>query len=290
MVSQRKDLILVVEDDLYVSDMLCAYLSAKRYRLATTPFGDRVLPLCQTEHPSLVLLDIKLPDIDGYEVCRRLRSNLATSTLPILFLTQRQLREDRLNGLRVEANDYITKPFDMEELHLRVRNAIREAKHRAGIGQTSGLPEGPLVTAQLKALLYKRNWAILSIRVENFHRFASSYGHLEGKFVRYVGQLIRRAADRAGSFEDFVGRVGPLHFVVLTTPPLLARLREQIEKTFDRAMNPAPEKGDTKPVTAYLKLSFGTVTEHGGPFGDVRSLSLAISHSHAERTIPACWS
>jgi PleD family two-component response regulator len=242
-----------------------------------------VLPLCQAEPPSLVLLDIKLPDIDGYEVCRRLRRNLGTSTLPILFLTQKRLREDRLNGLRVEANDFISKPFDMEELHLRVRNAIIEARYRAGIGQTSGLPEGQLVTEQLKALLYKPDWAILSIRVENFHRFASSYGHLEDKFVRFVGQLIRRTADRAGSFEDFVARVGPLHFVVLTTPPRLVLLRERIQKAFDWTMNPTLAKGNAKPVTAYLELSLGTITDRDGPFGDVRSLSLLISHSHAER-------
>jgi CheY-like chemotaxis protein len=274
-------LILIVEDDPYISQMLCTYLSTKRYRLVTTPMGQEVLSICQAESPSLILLDINLPDIDGYEVCRRLRDNLATSTLPILFLTQKKLQEDRLAGLQVGANDYITKPFDMEELYLRVRNAIRQAKHRAAIGHTSHLPEGPLVSEQLKALLYKTDWAILSIRVENFARFAGTYGHLEGKFVQFVGQLVRRATDEMANFDDFVGRVATVHFIVITTPARINRLRARIQDTFSHAMDPQGSSGSPKPVTAQLGLSFGLVTDRDGPYGDIRSLSMAISDAHA---------
>jgi DNA-binding response OmpR family regulator len=277
-----KDLILIVEDDPYISQMLCTYLGTKRYRLATTPMGEEVIPICEAEHPSLVLLDINLPDIDGYEVCRRLRDNLATSTMPILFLTQNKLPKERLAGLQVGANDYITKPFDMEELYLRVRNAIRQAKHRAAIGCTSRLPEGPLVSEQLKTLLYRSDWAILSVRVEDFAQFADSYAHLEAKFVQFMGQLIRQATDEVGNFEDFVGRVGTVDFLVITTPGHVERLRERIQNAFSNAMDPPNTKGTTKPVTAQLSLSFGLVTDTDGPYGDIRSLSMAISHARVE--------
>jgi CheY-like chemotaxis protein len=243
--------------------------------------GQEVLSICQEEQPDLVLLDINLPDIDGYEVCRRLRNNLATSTLPVLFLTQKKLREDRLAGLQVGANDYITKPFDMQELYLRVRNTIHRAKHRAGIGHTSHLPEGPLVSEQLKTLLYKTDWVILSIRVENFDRFAEAYGHLADKFVQFVGQLVRQAADEAGNFEDFVGRVATVHYIVITTPGRVERLRARLEDIFARTMDPPNSSGSTKPVTAQLELNFGLVTDADGPYGDVRSLSMAITHAHA---------
>jgi DNA-binding response OmpR family regulator len=275
-----KDLILIVEDDPYIAQMLSTYLSTKRYRLVTTAMGEEVLPICRAKKPSLVLLDINLPDIDGYEVCRILRGNLATSTLPVLFLTQKKLQEDRLAGLQVGANDYITKPFDMEELYLRVRNAIREAKHRAGIGHVSNLPEGPLVAEQLKTLLYRSDWAILSIRVEHFDRFVEQYDHLRDKFVQFVGQLVRKAADDVGNFEDFVGRVGTVELIVITTPALVDRLRTCIRDRFVRAMDPPGSGPSAKPVTAQLELSFGLVTDADGPYGDVRSLSMAISHAH----------
>jgi CheY-like chemotaxis protein len=276
---QDQSLILIVEDDQDLSEMLCTYLRTKRYRLAATAMGGDVLDLCQAEHPNLVLLDINLPDIDGYEVCRRLRSNLATSTLPILFLTQKREQADRLVGLQVGADDYITKPFDVEELHLRVRNALRKSTYRAGIGQVSRLPEGPLIAEQLKKLLYKSEWAVLSIRVEDFWRFASAYRHLEDKFIHYVGQLVRQAVDEVGNFEDFVGRVGTVDYVVMTTPHRISRLEATIRQKFDRAMNPPSVRTGTKPVTAYLSLSFGVVTDRDGPFGDIRSLSVAISRS-----------
>jgi DNA-binding response OmpR family regulator len=274
-----KDLILIVEDDPYISQMLCTYLSTKRYRLTTTALGKDVLAICQDERPSLVLLDINLPDIDGYEVCRRLRGNLATSTLPILFLTQRKLQEERIAGLQVGANDYITKPFDMEELYLRVRNALARAKHRAGIGHTSHLPEGPLVSEQLKTLLYKEDWAILSIRVQEFDQFVASYAHLGDKFVQFTGQLIRQAADEVGNFDDFLGRVGTVDYVLITTPARIDRLCARIQELFARAMDPPNSK--SKPITAHLSLSFGVVTDTDGPYGDIRSLSVAISHARA---------
>jgi CheY-like chemotaxis protein len=279
---QERDLILIVEDDPDVSQMLCTYLRTKRYRLATTPMGGDVLDLCRAERPDLILLDINLPDMDGYQVCRLLRDNLATSTLPILFLTQKRQREERLEGLHVGGDDYITKPFDVEELHLRMRNALRRSKHRAGIGQVSTLPEGPLVAEQLKGLLYASGWALLSIRVENFDRFTNAYGHLKDKFIRYVGQLVRQAVDEVGNFEDFVGRVGTVDYVVITTPHRIPRLQERIAAKFERAMNPPRRNAGTRPVTAYLSLSFGTVTDQDGPFGDIRSLSVAISRSRTE--------
>jgi DNA-binding response OmpR family regulator len=272
-------LILIVEDDPDVSEMLCTYLRTKRYRLATTSMGSDVLMMCQVERPSLVLLDINLPDIDGYEVCRLLRDNLATSTLPILFLTQKNQRPERLMGLGSGADDYITKPFDMEELHLRMRNALRRSKHRAGMGQVSKLPEGPLVSEQLRKLLYGSDWAILSVRVENLQRVTDVYRHLKDKFIYYVGQLVSQAVREAGNFEDFVGHVGTVDYVVITTPHRVPRLRRQIAQKFARAMNPQGSGAGARPVTAYLGLSFGVVTDQDGPFGDIRSLSVAISRS-----------
>jgi hypothetical protein len=136
------------------------------------------------------------------------------------------------------------------------------------------------VAEQLKALLYKKDWAILSIRVENFEWFVELYGHLESKFVQFVGQLVRQAADDVGNFEDFVGRVATVHFVVITTPARVDRLRARVQETFSRAMD--PPGSSSKPVTAQLGLSFGLITDEDGPFGDVRSLSMAISHAHAQ--------
>lgn len=276
---KEKSLILIVEDDQNVAEMLCTFLRTKQYRLMTTPLGEEVVDLCKQHDPDLVLLDINLPDIDGYEVCRRLRETLVTSGIPIIFLTQKNLRQDRLQGLGLGGDDYITKPFDMQELYLRMQSVLRRSKYRAGFDRVSGLPSGPLVEERLKLLLGRQDWAILLVEVSNFENFTRQYGHMKDQFAGYVGQLIEQAVDEAGNFEDFVGRVGTVDFVVITTPPRVPRLRERIERKFTQAMNPSRGDGGKRPVTADLRLSFGLVLDRDGPFGDVRSLSEAIMQS-----------
>ncbi len=102
--------------------------------------------------PDLTILDIRLPDIDGYEVARRLRSNRRTEDIPIIFLTEKRNRVDRLQGLEIGADDYITKPFDIQELRLRVRNALRRSSHGALNNPVTNLPEGGLVDERLREL------------------------------------------------------------------------------------------------------------------------------------------
>jgi PleD family two-component response regulator len=262
--------------------MLCTYLRTKQYRMATTPMGEDVLDICRQDRPSLVLLDINLPGMDGYEVCRRLRDNLATSNLPVIFLTREKSRESRLAGFQSGGSDYITKPFDMEELYLRVSNAIRLSKYREGMDNVSGLPSGPLVEEQLKTLLHRDDWAVLLVSVEGFGHFERAYGHLKDKFAAYVAQLVQQAVNQVGNFEDFVGRVNTVQYIAITTPPRIPRLRQRIERVFAKVMNPPVKQNGNKPVTAYLSLSFGVTTDRDGPYGDVRSLAEAIARSREQ--------
>jgi CheY-like chemotaxis protein len=276
---KERDLVLIVEDDQNVSEMLRIFLRTKQYRLVMTSLGEEVLGICKRQRPDLILLDINLPDIDGYQVCQRLRDNLSTSNIPIIFLTQRNQREDKITGFSTGGDDYITKPFDMEELHLRMSNALHRAKYRSSIDQASGLPSGPLVETRLKTLLYRDDWTIVLIVVENFDRFTSRYKHLKNKFANYVGQLVYQTVTEVGNFEDFVGRVGTVEFIIVTTPPRITRLKERIEHKFVQVMNPSRAEGQKKPITAELHLSFGIVHAQDGPYGDVRSLGEAITQS-----------
>jgi GGDEF domain-containing protein len=167
----------------------------------------------------------------------------------------------------------------MEELYLRIRNAVRQARYRAGIDHVSGLPGGPLVEAQLKTLLQRTDWAVLLVSVEGFERFERAYGHLVAKFVEYVAQLVRGVVDRAGDFGDFCGRVDVVQYVIVTTPFRVADLRTQLGLAFSRAMHPPVEEDGGQPITAHLSLSFGVITDRDGPFGDVRSLAHAVTRS-----------
>src|SRR5512144_2164069 len=138
--AEPKQSILIVEDDLDVADMLNAYFRVQGYEVFTVNFGEDGVRACQTTPPDLAILDIRLPDIDGYEVARRLRENRRTQSIPIIFLTEKRDRADRLQGLEIGADDYIPKPFDVQELRLRVRNCIRRAEQDTLTHPVSGLP------------------------------------------------------------------------------------------------------------------------------------------------------
>src|SRR5262245_61778176 len=125
-----KSRILIVEDDLDLSEMLNAYFRVQNYDVLTAAWGADALRISQEELVDLIVLDIRLPDIDGYEICRQLRAQRQTHDTPIIFLTEKRDRVDKLQGLELGVVDYITKPFDIQELRLRVRNAIQRASRQ----------------------------------------------------------------------------------------------------------------------------------------------------------------
>jgi DNA-binding response OmpR family regulator len=147
-VAEVKQTILIVEDDLDVADMLNAYFRVQGYEILAANWGEEAVKLCQKKIPDLVILDIRLPDIDGYEVARRLRNDRHSREIPIIFLTDKRNRQDRLQGLELGADDYVTKPFDIQELRLRVRNALRRSSQGTLTNPVTNLAEGVLMAGR----------------------------------------------------------------------------------------------------------------------------------------------
>ncbi len=117
--------ILVVEDELETEEMLCTYFEFCGYEVLSTAWGKDVLEICRESHPDLIILDVQLPDIDGYEVYQELSETQQTSHIPVIFLTKVVDDDLKATSRETRALDYITKPFDLEELERRVRDALR---------------------------------------------------------------------------------------------------------------------------------------------------------------------
>ena len=117
--------LLIVEDDADTSEMLDTFFQAEGYDTWVVAWGEEAVRTCQQDPPDAVILDVRLPDIDGFKVCQRLRDSFLTAHIPIVFLTEKNRLVDKITGLQVGGIDYITKPFDVRELKLRVRNALR---------------------------------------------------------------------------------------------------------------------------------------------------------------------
>ncbi len=229
---QEHATILIVEDDLDIADMLNAYFRVQGYDVLTVNWGEDGVRACQANLPDLVILDIRLPDIDGFEVAIRLRSNRRTREVPIIFLTEKRDRRDRLKGLELKADDYITKPFDIQELRLRVRNVLR--RHRQGTltNPVTGLPEGELVDEQLGQCLKTTDWSLLVISLENIDNFREVYGFVASDdLLRAVALMLQDAIHgQVGGEDDFLGHLTSTDFVVATQPERLNPLREKIHK------------------------------------------------------------
>ena len=117
--------ILVVEDELETEEMLRTYFEFCGYEVLSTAWGKDVLEICRESHPDLIILDVQLPDIDGYDVYQELCRTQQTSHIPVIFLTKVVDDDLRATSREMGALDYISKPFDLEELERRVRNALR---------------------------------------------------------------------------------------------------------------------------------------------------------------------
>lgn len=203
-VSEVRPVILVVEDDLDVAEMLNAYFRVQGYEVVTANLGEDAVHSCSSTLPDLVILDIRLPDIDGYEVAQRLRTSRRTKEIPIIFLTEKRNRADRLQGLELGADDYITKPFDVQELRLRVRNALQRSSQGTLTNPVTGLPEGPLVDERLEACLARDGWALLLVSLENLEGFRESYGFVASDDVlRAIHLMIRNAIRELGGAKRF---------------------------------------------------------------------------------------
>ncbi len=226
--------ILLIEDDPDMSEMLNQYLTNLGYSVSIANWGGDGVRLSQQDNPDLVLLDIRLPDIDGFEVYRQLRTRRNTHTLPVIFLTERDQRSDRLQGLAMGATDYITKPFDIQELGLRIRNTLDAVSWQTQRNAITGLPEGEFVTRQMASLLNVPDRAMLRVQAFGLDDFAERFGFVAADDVlRAISLTIERIVDQHGTHQDIVGHLDPHTLVVLTRQQSLEKVRQQIHTSLE---------------------------------------------------------
>jgi two-component system response regulator RpaA len=120
--------ILVVDDDLAINELIKVNLELCGYKVIQAFDGIKGFALCKQENPSLVILDVMMPDVDGFTVAQRIRKNDVTKDIPILMLTALSQLNDKVNGFNIGVDDYLVKPFEMEELQVRVRALLKRTR------------------------------------------------------------------------------------------------------------------------------------------------------------------
>jgi diguanylate cyclase (GGDEF)-like protein len=282
-----KSRLLVVEDDIDIGNMLKIYFSGMDFDVDVALRGSDALEKTRQVLPHLIVLDIMLPDIDGYEVCRNLRTNMRTSHIPVIFLTQKDERSDKLQGLELGADDYITKPFDIEELKLRVQGAIRRAERESLTDPRSGLPAGRLIEEQLRRIIRVKDWTLIDARVNHFDAFKDVYGFVAGDDVlRFTAMLIGEVVDEFGTTSDFIGHAGGDNFIIITTTGRAAAIRNRIRERFDHEVQThynfmdrqqgfmqVPVADGTTSQAPFMTISIGMVSPNEHSFADIREIT-----------------
>lgn len=277
-----KGRILVVEDDFDISNMLRIYFRSQDYDVSIASRGEDGLELCRQQLPHVIVLDIMLPDIDGYEVCRRLRSNLRTSHVPIIFLTQKDERSDKIAGLELGADDYITKPFDIEELRLRVQGSIRRAQATNLSNPTTGLPSSRQIEEQLRNLMRRDDWSLLYVGINHIDPFRDKEGFLAAdEVLRDLAQMLGETVDEFGTPNDFIGHRGGEDFVVITTSEHGPIIRDRIIARFNAGVGTHYNFLDRENQYimvdgnqyALMSLAVGLISPEDGPFSDIREIT-----------------
>ena len=276
IVADKKSKILIIEDDLDVAEMLNAYFGVQGYDVVMANWGEDGVRAGVEEHPDLVILDIRLPDIDGYEVAKQLRGDRRTKEIPIIFLTEKRDRADRLRGLELGADDYITKPFDVQELRLRVRNSLERIDQGSLTNPVSGIPEGPLVDERLRECLQKNDSALFMISLENLEAFRELYGFVASDDVlRAVSLMIHNAMKEIGGVDDFLGHLTATEFILLvsasTIPALSERILSRLEQSLDY-FYPIRDRDESVNWPNRLAIKTVEILSYAGKFESVDEL------------------
>lgn len=267
--------VLIVEDDLALAEMLQAYLSAQGYRVFTAGWGQRGLEMAANHHPDLVILDIHLPDTTGFEICQQLRTDRVTQQIPVLFLTELNERDARMHGLGMGSVDYISKPFDIQELRLRVRNILARAAAFTAENPVTGLPGGEEVWAALERAQHAGN-AGLVVFLGGLDAFRDLYGFVAADDVlRVISLMLSNAARETTDEGAFCGHLDDQTFIILVPSERLGLLEYRIRERAAQSLEyfyPSDNRGPTAHTQDRLRLELGRVTKLDAPADDLRLL------------------
>ena len=265
--------ILVVDDDPDIARFVEVNLRSAGYDVAVAGDGEEALERAGELRPDLVLLDVMMPRIDGFEVAQRLRKNPQTANTSIIMLTAKALSADKVTGLQSGADDYIIKPFDPIELLARVKGTLRRAKEMRNLSPLTGLPGNIRIQEEIERQVREaRPFAVLYCDLDNFKTYNDQKGFVRGdRLIQTTARIIQDAVVEKDGPEGFVGHVGGDDFVAVVRPgDGRRRSPSAICEQFDEAL---VDFYDPEDLRARVRAHRGSQGRHAGHPAWSRSVS-----------------
>ena len=236
MTQQGRERILVVDDDVDIARFVEMNLAMEGFEVIVAHDGASAIELVQTKAPDLVILDLMMPELDGVEVTRRLRSDAMTSALPIIMLTAKGQTVDKVLGLTAGADDYVVKPFDTLELVARVRGTLRRNQEFREVSPLTGLPGNQRILREVgDRIRLGEPFAVCYCDIDGFKAVNDAYGFARGdEFIVALGRKLLAAVAKADP-PAFLGHVGGDDFVVICSQDQVRPLTERAVSEFESA-------------------------------------------------------
>lgn len=264
-----RESILIVEDEDDIARLLEMNLELEGYECRIASRGDDALDLALQHRPDLVLLDLMLPGVDGVEVCRQLRKDPRTAAVGIIMLTARNLPSDRVAGLEAGADDYVDKPFDIDELVARVHTSLRRARQLRATSPLTGLPGNFEIESRLDDKIADgAPFALLHVDLDGFKAYNDCYGFLRGdRAIVQTARVIQASVEEVGGSGSFVGHVGGDDFIVVCDVDRAEDLSRAIVERFDAQVDSLYDPDDRE--RGFIELVDRTGAPHRHAFVSV---------------------
>jgi diguanylate cyclase (GGDEF)-like protein len=270
--------ILVVDDDPDIARFVEVNLRSAGYDVAVAGDGEEALDKASEIRPDLVLLDVMMPRIDGFEVAQRLRRSPQTANTSIIMLTAKALSADKVTGLQSGADDYIIKPFDPIELLARVKGTLRRAKEMRNLSPLTGLPGNIRIQEEIERQVRDGEpFSVLYCDLDNFKAYNDQKGFVRGdRLIQAVARIIQDAVVEHVGTEGFVGHVGGDDFVAVLAPEPSEAVAKRICERFDEARSEFYEPED-------LERGFVRIEDRKGVLQDIPLVAVSIGIASTDR-------
>ncbi len=236
--AEKKDKIkiLVIDDNPTIGELFQHIFDSSQFHLEMGHSGKDGLAKTYSFQPDLIILDVSMDQMDGYEVCARLKNDATVRHIPIIMVTVRSRVEEKIRGLNIGADDYITKPFDDSELLARVKMLLRRSKESLQANPLTRLPGNIVIAHKVEEKIKSRKkFAVCYIDLDNFKAFNDYYGYECGDSVlQYTGSLILKHVQKHAFGKSFLGHIGGDDFLAIVPVDVVKKVCEEVIEAFDR--------------------------------------------------------
>ena len=276
----RAKRILIVDDEPSVVQVVSRFLGREGYQADSASNGEEALAKIRLDIPDVLLLDVKMPVLDGLSVCQRLRADFHTRGLPIVLLTGNGAVEDRLQGFKTGADDYLTKPFYLDELKIRVEGALQRRRWDQGTHPLTHLPGSPAIEEEVRRrLALGEPFAFAYIDIDHFKSYNDAYGYESGdRVIKEVADSLIESAVGPDAAKGFPAHVGGDDFVFIAPIEAMRESLPEIAARFDARREAHYRQDDLAAGSIRCKNRRGEVQEF-----PLIALSIAVVSTQTRR-------